>query len=243
MPARYHWSLQRLEPERRSPPIRGHSAAARKSRLTWDCVVDAAVDPEIFSAVFVGKLPFVVRPKHGLDIVGRVAPLVTRRGRPTAYAGWWCTLVLELPAGRAEVLFSPAALMPSAGTISQKIAFCIFITLTRYPAACSFCSGREPLSVPTEDRMPMFICSLNWTDQGIRSVKDAPKRAQAAQDLAKKVGVEIKEVYLTSATTISLSLSIPLMGTTSPNSLSRSARRETCVRAPPGPGLRPSFKS
>ena len=40
--------------------------------------------------------------------------------------------------------------------------------------------------------------SLNWTDQGIRSVKDAPKRAQAAHDLAKKVGVEIKEVYLTS---------------------------------------------
>ena len=46
--------------------------------------------------------------------------------------------------------------------------------------------------------MPMFICSLNWTDQGIRSVKDAPKRAQAARDLAKKVGVEIKEVYMTS---------------------------------------------
>jgi uncharacterized protein with GYD domain len=50
----------------------------------------------------------------------------------------------------------------------------------------------------TEDRMPMFICSLNWTEQGIRSVKDAPKRAQAARDLAKKVGVEIKEVYMTS---------------------------------------------
>jgi uncharacterized protein with GYD domain len=49
-----------------------------------------------------------------------------------------------------------------------------------------------------EDGMPMFICSLRWTDQGIRSVKDAPKRAQAAQELAKKVGVEIKEVYLTS---------------------------------------------
>ncbi len=49
-----------------------------------------------------------------------------------------------------------------------------------------------------EDRMPMFICSLNWTDQGIRSVKEAPKRAKAAQELAKKVGVEIKEVYLTS---------------------------------------------
>ena len=46
--------------------------------------------------------------------------------------------------------------------------------------------------------MPTFILSLNWTDQGIRAVKDAPKRAQAAQELAKKVGVEIKEVYLTS---------------------------------------------
>lgn len=46
--------------------------------------------------------------------------------------------------------------------------------------------------------MPTFLLSLNWTDQGIRSVKDSPKRAQAARDLAKKVGVEIKEVYLTS---------------------------------------------
>lgn len=46
--------------------------------------------------------------------------------------------------------------------------------------------------------MPTFILSLNWTDQGIRAVKDVPKRAQAARDLAKKVGVDIKEVYLTS---------------------------------------------
>ena len=46
--------------------------------------------------------------------------------------------------------------------------------------------------------MPMFILSISWTDQGIRSVKDAPKRAQGARDLAKKVGVEIKQVFLTS---------------------------------------------
>ena len=44
----------------------------------------------------------------------------------------------------------------------------------------------------------LFICSINWTDQGIRSVKDAPKRTQAARDLAKKIGVEIKAIYLTS---------------------------------------------
>src|SRR5260221_12741325 len=33
---------------------------------------------------------------------------------------------------------------------------------------------------------------------GNHSIKEAPKRAKAAQELAKKVGVEIKEVYLTS---------------------------------------------
>jgi uncharacterized protein with GYD domain len=44
----------------------------------------------------------------------------------------------------------------------------------------------------------LFISSLNWTDQGMRSLKDAPKRAQAARDMAKKMGVEIKEIYLTS---------------------------------------------
>ena len=46
--------------------------------------------------------------------------------------------------------------------------------------------------------MSTFILSLNWTEQGIRSVKDSPKRAQAARDLAKKLGVEIKQVFLTS---------------------------------------------
>jgi uncharacterized protein with GYD domain len=49
-----------------------------------------------------------------------------------------------------------------------------------------------------EDVMLTFMLSLNWTDQGVRGVKDAPKRAQASRDLAKKVGVEIKQIYLTS---------------------------------------------
>jgi uncharacterized protein with GYD domain len=48
-----------------------------------------------------------------------------------------------------------------------------------------------------EDRMPTFILSLNWTDQGIRNIKDAPKRAKAARELAKKVHVDIKQLYLT----------------------------------------------
>jgi uncharacterized protein with GYD domain len=46
--------------------------------------------------------------------------------------------------------------------------------------------------------MPLFIMSASWTEQGIRAVKDAPKRSQAAKALAKKLGIDIKEIYLTS---------------------------------------------
>jgi uncharacterized protein with GYD domain len=44
----------------------------------------------------------------------------------------------------------------------------------------------------------LFIMSMNFTEQGIRNIKDSPKRAQAARELAKKCGCEIKQVYLTS---------------------------------------------
>ena len=45
--------------------------------------------------------------------------------------------------------------------------------------------------------MPTFIAMLSWTDQGIRGVKDSPKRLLAAREAAKKLGVEIKQVFLT----------------------------------------------
>jgi uncharacterized protein with GYD domain len=45
--------------------------------------------------------------------------------------------------------------------------------------------------------MPTFIIMLSWTEQGIRNVKDSPKRLQAAREAAKKLGVEIKQVFLT----------------------------------------------
>ena len=44
----------------------------------------------------------------------------------------------------------------------------------------------------------LFILSLNFTDQGIRNIKDGPKRAKAAREMAKKIGVDINQVYLTS---------------------------------------------
>ncbi len=45
--------------------------------------------------------------------------------------------------------------------------------------------------------MPTFILSLSFTDQGIRVIKEAPQRAAAARDLARSVGVELGEIYLT----------------------------------------------
>jgi len=45
--------------------------------------------------------------------------------------------------------------------------------------------------------MPTFMLSMKFTEQGIRTIKDAPKRVAAARELAKKLNVEIKQVYLT----------------------------------------------
>ena len=45
--------------------------------------------------------------------------------------------------------------------------------------------------------MPTFVITANWTDQGVRAIKDAPKRTQAARDLGKTVGVEIKHAFIT----------------------------------------------
>jgi len=92
-----------------------------------------------------------------------------------------------------------AAVAPSAGTIpceSSAFLAASFPLALQNVAAC-FGSGNGSAQ-PQEGFMPMFILSLNWTDQGIRSVKEAPKRSQAARELASKVGVEIKQLYLTS---------------------------------------------
>jgi uncharacterized protein with GYD domain len=45
--------------------------------------------------------------------------------------------------------------------------------------------------------MPSYILLTQWTDQGIRHAKGAPKRQQDAREMAKKFGVEWKSVYMT----------------------------------------------
>jgi uncharacterized protein with GYD domain len=45
--------------------------------------------------------------------------------------------------------------------------------------------------------MATYIVLANFTDQGIRNIKDSPKRADAYKAMAKKMGVTIKEIYWT----------------------------------------------
>ncbi len=45
--------------------------------------------------------------------------------------------------------------------------------------------------------MPTYIALLNWTQQGASRLKESPKRLDAARKAYKKVGAEIKDVYLT----------------------------------------------
>src|SRR5262245_10486423 len=45
--------------------------------------------------------------------------------------------------------------------------------------------------------MAKFLVLLNWTDQGIRTVTDSPKRLDGARDLAKKYGCEMRKFYMT----------------------------------------------
>ena len=42
-----------------------------------------------------------------------------------------------------------------------------------------------------------YIALINWTDQGIKNVKDSAKRLDASRDLAKKLGCTVGDAYLT----------------------------------------------
>ena len=45
--------------------------------------------------------------------------------------------------------------------------------------------------------MATFISLVNFTDQGIRNVKDSPDRLNAFRAMAEKMGVSVKSVYYT----------------------------------------------
>lgn len=45
--------------------------------------------------------------------------------------------------------------------------------------------------------MVTYIGLLNFTDKGIQSIKDSPKRAAAAKEIGKKMGVNMREIFWT----------------------------------------------
>jgi uncharacterized protein with GYD domain len=45
--------------------------------------------------------------------------------------------------------------------------------------------------------MATYILLASFTDQGIRKIKDSPKRAEAFKDMAKKCGATVKDVFWT----------------------------------------------
>ena len=45
--------------------------------------------------------------------------------------------------------------------------------------------------------MATYISLINFTDQGIRNVKQSPERAQAFRDMAEKAGATVKAIYWT----------------------------------------------
>lgn len=45
--------------------------------------------------------------------------------------------------------------------------------------------------------MPSYVMLAKFTDQGIRNIKDSPKRQEAFRNLCEKAGVKVKDVYRT----------------------------------------------
>ena len=45
--------------------------------------------------------------------------------------------------------------------------------------------------------MPTYISLINYSEEGIKNVKDAPNRLEKARQAAKAAGGELKHVYLT----------------------------------------------
>jgi len=44
--------------------------------------------------------------------------------------------------------------------------------------------------------MATYFIFINWTDQGIRTVKDSPKRLDAVKKTLKEMGGELKDFYM-----------------------------------------------
>ena len=49
--------------------------------------------------------------------------------------------------------------------------------------------------------MAKYVILLSWTEQGVKNIKDSPKRLDAARALAKKMGCTLGDFYMTAGAT------------------------------------------
>ena len=45
--------------------------------------------------------------------------------------------------------------------------------------------------------MPRGVILVDWTDQGRRTIKDSPDRAEATKAAATKLGIQVKDIFYT----------------------------------------------
>ena len=45
--------------------------------------------------------------------------------------------------------------------------------------------------------MPSYIMLANWTDAGMRSINDSPKRTDAAKKMLEEMGGQLRSLYMT----------------------------------------------
>ena len=45
--------------------------------------------------------------------------------------------------------------------------------------------------------MAKYVSLVNWTDQGVKNIKDSAKRVDAARKLAKEMGCEMGDFFMT----------------------------------------------
>jgi hypothetical protein len=72
-----------------------------------------------------------------------------------------------------------------------------------YPHSIELGRARGNAHIAGRETMATYILLANFTDQGIRKVKDSPKRADAFKDMAKRCGATVKDVFWTLGSTTS----------------------------------------
>ena len=79
--------------------------------------------------------------------------------------------------------------------------------------------------------MPQYVMLVNFTDQGLRGVKDVPNRQDKSRETAKQFGVERKTVWMTFGPMISFTFTKRLMAKFVMTLASSGNLRTTVIRA------------